>query len=92
VKIVKGPEDSEDETVEWYAQRTAEILKGADSFTAVVAGIGEQAFRIGDNIMDTREEIQEKIDTLTRKVGRTKDEAERQELLERIEGLRGRLK
>ena len=92
VKIVTGPEDSEDETVEWYAQRTAEILKGADSFTAVVAGIGEQAFRIGDNIMDTREEIQEKIDTLTRKVGRTKDEAERQELLERIEGLRGRLK
>jgi hypothetical protein len=92
VKIVKGPEDSEDEAVEWYAQRTAEILKGADSFTAVVAGIGEQAFRISDNVFDTREEIQGKIDALTRKVGRTKDEGERQELLERIAGLRERLK
>lgn len=92
VKIVKGPEDSEDEAIEWYAQRTAEILKGADSFTAVVAGIGEQAFRISDNIFDTQEEIQGKIDTLTRKVGRTKDEGERQELLERIAGLRERLK
>jgi hypothetical protein len=92
VRIVKGPEDSEDEAVEWYAQRTAEILKGADSFTAVAAGIGEQVFRIGDNLMDTREETQAKIDRLTRKVGRTKDEGERQEILERIAGLRERLK
>jgi hypothetical protein len=92
VRIVKGPEDSEDEAVEWYAQRTAEILKGADSFTAVVAGIGEQAFRISDNLMDTREETQGKIDRLTRKLGRTKDEGERQEILERIAGLRERLK
>ena len=92
VRIVKGPEDSEDETVEWYAQRTAEILKGADSFTAVAAGIGEQAFRISDNLMDTREETQAKIDKLARKAKAAKDEDERQELLERIAGLREALK
>lgn len=92
VAIVKGPADSEDEKVEWYGKRIAGVLKGLSAFPAVLAGIGDQLFRVSDNLIETDDEIRAKIQTLQRKLEREKDREEQDALRERILGLQSKLK
>lgn len=92
VAIVKGPADSEDEKVEWYGKRIAGVLKGLSAFPAVLAGIGDQVFRVSDNLIETDDEIRAKIQTLQRKLEREKDREEQDALRERILGLQSKLK
>lgn len=92
VAIVKGPTDSEDEKVEWYGKRIAGVLKGLSAFPAVLAGIGDQVFRVSDNLIETDDEIRAKIQTLQRKLEREKDREEQDALRERILGLQSKLK
>ena len=90
--IVKGPTDSEPEMVEWYGKRIAGVLKGLSAFPAVLAGIGDQLFRVSDNLIETDDEIRAKIQTLQRKLEREKDREEQDALRERILGLQSKLK
>jgi hypothetical protein len=90
--IVKGPTDSEPEKVEWYGKRIAGVLKGLSAFPAVLAGIGDQLFRVSDNLIETDDEIRAKIQTLQRKLEREKDREEQDAIRERILGLQSKLK
>ena len=52
-QLFSGPEDSDPEKVEWYTKKVAQLLKGIPHpFTAVSARIGDQAFKLGDNLFD----------------------------------------
>jgi len=92
VAIIKGPPDGEAEAVEWYGKRFTGVMKGLSAFPAVVAGITDQAFRVADNIIETDDETQKRINSLKNKLGREKDPEKQQELRERILGLQSMLK
>jgi hypothetical protein len=92
VAIIKGPPDGEAEAVEWYGKKFTGVMKGLSAFPAVVAGITDQAFRVGDNVIETDDETRKRIRSLEYKLGREKDEEEKQAIRERILGLQSMLK
>lgn len=56
VALVKGPEDSEKERLEWYERKIVQTLNGLGAFPGVAANVFDQAFRIGDNLINDRVE------------------------------------
>jgi hypothetical protein len=91
--VAKGPKSKEDEEnkAEWYTRKMLQILKSADTTTAVSASIAEQGLGFVDNIIETRAELETMLGKVERALEREKDPAKRADLEERIKALKERL-
>jgi hypothetical protein len=89
--IFTGASDSEKEKVEWYEKKLTTVINGIGIVVpevAVAANIADQAFRVGDNLTDSKEEVAIKIDRLEKKQAKEKDPEKRQDLEDRIKKLK----
>ncbi|MDB6133747.1 MAG: hypothetical protein JWM59_1990 [Verrucomicrobiales bacterium] len=79
--IIEGIPDGEREKVEWYGKKIAGVLQGLDSFTAVAAGIVDDAMRTADNLHDDQEETDIKVVKEAAKITKAKKAEEEKKKL-----------
>jgi Large polyvalent protein-associated domain 3 len=60
IALTGGAPENEKEKAEWYEKKIVTVLNGLGGFPAVAANIGDQVFRVADNLVDSPAEVEAK--------------------------------